>query len=211
MFCKIVLLLCVAKVCVVLSATSDINDSETVIIDDRASVSDEKLPGNVRLDVDQMKTVSTEQVEPIVSTMLAPINELIQPLLGPLAPLADVLAPIITNQVAELITTFLNETVASATLDDLTEVKGYRTYTVMIPQRGRYVLLSKPKITSPLMTTQKPVTSTTEITLEDRIDGTLDEFLARRSSIEPLFGEQKPIDKLKKKFYKKKSTALNQH
>lgn len=216
MIYKIIFLLVLSEIYFVSGGSVKLDAVDRISFDDRKSVVETNfsLPnGN-----DKVKAVTTEQVSPIVTVLFSTISSAIQPLLGPLAPIADFLAPIITNQVTELVTNFLNDTVASVEEEPLeseefTESKNYKAFSVMIPHRGRYVFLSKMKNPQP-STAASLVQPTILITASDvqkaGVQGTLEEFLNRRPlDTTQTFLQQKPSPiKLKKKYYKKKVSDI---
>lgn len=91
-----------------------------------------------------LSRLSTEQVTSIVSEMLGGISAAIEPLLGPLAPISDILGSVITKSVTELVTSLLNQTISSIEEQQSTDqVKGYKTFMVTIPTHGKFILVSK--------------------------------------------------------------------
>lgn len=138
---------------------------------------------------DEIKLVTAEQVSPIISGMLGQLGTAIQPLLGPLAPLSNILGPMITSTVTDLVTSLLNRVAMSANRQEFSDVSGYDSYVVNIPNRGQYVLLKKsPSVRTrpvrqnpqqqkkqPQQLQQQPIEND-----DDSIAGTLEEFLVRR-------------------------------
>lgn len=123
---------------------------------------------------EQSVRISTEQVSSIVTEMFGGISTAIEPLLGPLAPISDILGSAITNSVAELVTSLLNQTVSSTEEQSIEPVKGYRTFTVVIPKHGKFVLLSKTS------KTQKLASDSVNGRIAD-VRGTLNEFMMGRA------------------------------
>lgn len=83
--------------------------------------------------------INMEQISPIISQLLSPISTTLQPYLGPLAPLSNIIANVITEAVINL----LNDTVSSTRRQ---EQDNFTTYLVNVPRKGRYLLISKHKI-----------------------------------------------------------------
>lgn len=119
--------------------------------------------------MDEIKAITAEQVQPIISGMLGQLGTAIQPLLGPLAPLSNVLGPMITSTVTDLVTGLLNRVAESANRNEFAQNSGYDTYMVNIPNQGSYILLSKSPSNNQQVQKEPPKSSYV---------GTLDEFLA---------------------------------
>lgn len=120
---------------------------------------------------DEIKAVTAAQVSPIISGMLGQLGTAIQPLLGPLAPLSNILGPMITSTVTDLVTGLLNRVAESANRNDFAQTSGYDTYMMNIPNQGSYILLSKGQ-SQPQQVQHEPIQSS--------YSGTLEEFLAGR-------------------------------
>lgn len=94
--------------------------------------------------------ISTEQISPIIDQLLSPLSTTIQPYLGPLAPLSNVLSSIISHTVTELVVNLLNETVSTAKRQEFLQIRNYTSYTsylVTVPKNGRFLLLTKTRTT----------------------------------------------------------------
>lgn len=93
--------------------------------------------------------ISADQISPIVNQLLGPISSIVQPYLGPLAPLSSVLSSVITHTVTELIVNLINETIASAKRQEFLEIQNlnYTSYLVTVPNNGRFLLFTKTQST----------------------------------------------------------------
>lgn len=76
--------------------------------------------------------INLDQIGPIISQLMRPIESTIQPYLGPLAPLSTILGQVITNTVTEVVVSLLNDTVASVRRQEFSEYKDYTAYLVNI-------------------------------------------------------------------------------
>lgn len=90
--------------------------------------------------------ISADQIAPIINQLLGPLSQTIQPYLGPLAPLSNVLGSVISQTVTEVVVNLLNETVNSTKRQEFLQIRNYTSYTsylVTIPNNGRFLLFTK--------------------------------------------------------------------
>lgn len=92
-----------------------------------------------------IKAVTTEQVKPIVSGLLTSVTNALAPLLGPLAPLSNVITPMVNTAITDLITNAINALITTANKRTLGQINGYDSYVINIPNQGSFLLLTKPQ------------------------------------------------------------------
>lgn len=92
-----------------------------------------------------IKAVTTDQVKPIVSGLLTSITNALAPLLGPLAPLSNIIGPMVNTAITDLITNAINALVGAANKRTLGQINGYDSYVINIPNQGSFLLLTKPQ------------------------------------------------------------------
>lgn len=73
--------------------------------------------------------ITANEIGPIITQLLLPLETSIQPYLGPLAPLSTILTQVITNTVTEVVVSLMNETISSAKHQDISN-RDYSTYLV---------------------------------------------------------------------------------
>lgn len=89
------------------------------------------------------RSITSDQLKPIVSGVLSSLETSLGPLLGPLAPLSSIISPLITSAVTELLAGVINALLNAATNNALGQINGYDSYVIDIPNQGSYLLLSK--------------------------------------------------------------------
>lgn len=111
--------------------------------------------------------ISQAQVNPIITELLQPLGSAIEPLLGPFAPLSDILKSIITQSVTDMVTSMLNSTLTSAIKQETEQIKGFTRYLITIPNRGKFVFLKSNNF---------------DANIEDG-KGTIDEFMMKHPTL----------------------------
>lgn len=96
-----------------------------------------------------MSTVTTEQVSPIVSSLLETLHTALVPLLGALAPLANVIGPMIGPSVTQTVTNAVNGLLGASNRHALGQINGYNSYVINIPDQGTFLLLTKHSLRAP--------------------------------------------------------------
>lgn len=90
-----------------------------------------------------LKAVTSEQVAPIVSSLLTSMGNSLGPLLGPLAPLSNVIGPMINTAFTDLVVNAINGLLGAVKRNAFGQVNGYDSFVLDIPNQGSYLLLSK--------------------------------------------------------------------
>lgn len=89
------------------------------------------------------RAVTAAQVTPIVTSLLNSMSTTLAPLLGPLAPLANVIGPMINSSFTQLLTNAINGLLGAANRKALGQINGYNSYVINIPGQGSFLLMTK--------------------------------------------------------------------
>lgn len=84
--------------------------------------------------------ITPELITPVIQQLLSPISNQLQPFLGELGPLSNIIANAITDTVTEVVLHLLNETVSTIRKR---EQDNFNTILVKVPSKGRFLLISK--------------------------------------------------------------------
>lgn len=100
------------------------------------------------MDIPTGMQISADQITPIVNQLLGPLSVIIEPYLGPLAPLSGILSNVISQTVTGVVVNLINETVTSAKRPENRQMQSnirtnssYAAYLVRIPNNGRFLVI----------------------------------------------------------------------
>lgn len=155
---KIFLLLFIYQISINLVVSTPINSAE---LNPSATTNIYKIESETASINNELNYITSDQVSPIVQKLLGSMETDIKPLLGTMAPLSKLLAPIIRSNVTDLLTSILNHA-AQLNVSDIEE-----NQTLMANINAQDLAESSKQKES-----------------KDRITGTLDEFLVPRSQFD---------------------------
>lgn len=99
-----------------------------------------------------IREVTSEQVSPVVTSLLGSMSTALAPLLGPLAPLANVIGPMINPSLTGMVTNTINGLLGAANRSTLGQINGYNSYVINIPDQGSFLLLTRHSLQAPAPT-----------------------------------------------------------